>query len=120
ELSLDMPVEVIRANPKITGNLGRVALKRGPLVYTLEEIDQKYPVRELLIDTSQEFETVPFEGLPEGTVAIRGKAFREKLPGDELYFSALPEYEKTEFCAVPYALWQNRGKSNMCVWNRYK
>ena len=26
ELSLDMPVEVIRANPKITGNLGRVAL----------------------------------------------------------------------------------------------
>ena len=120
ELSLDMPVEVIRANPKITGNLGRVALKRGPLVYTLEEIDQKYPVRELLIDTSQKFETVPFEGLPEGTVAIRGKAFREKLPGDELYFSALPEYEKTEFCAVPYALWQNRGKSNMCVWNRYK
>ena len=120
ELSLDMPVEVIRANPKITGNLGRVALKRGPLVYTLEEIDQKYPVRELLIDTSCEFETVPFEGLPEGTVAIRGKAFREKLPGDELYFSALPEYEKTEFCAVPYALWQNRGKSNMCVWNRYK
>ncbi len=120
ELSLDMPVEVMRANPKITGNLGRIALKRGPLVYTLEEIDQKFPVRELLINTSQKFEVVPFEGLPEGTLAIRGKAFREKFPEDELYFSALPEYENTEFCAVPYALWQNRGKSNMCVWNRYK
>ena len=120
ELSLDMPVEIMRANPKITGNLGRIALKRGPLVYTLEEIDQKFPVRELLINTSQKFEVVTVEGLPEGTPAIRGKAFREKFPGDELYFSALPEYENTEFCAVPYALWQNRGKSNMCVWNRYK
>ncbi|MBE6375997.1 MAG: glycoside hydrolase family 127 protein [Lentisphaerae bacterium] len=120
ELLLDMPVEVIRSNPKVTSNSGRIALKRGPLVYALEEIDQKYPVRELLIEEKQEFKTEKISGLPEGTLAVCGRAYHEILPSDELYFSAVPEYEETVFCAVPYALWQNRGKSSMCVWNRCK
>lgn len=120
ELNLDMPVEMLRSNPKVTGNLGKVALKRGPLVYAWEEIDQRFPVREMLIARENEFTLEPVPGLPEGTLAIRGKAYHELLPGEELYFSADPEYEETEFYAVPYALWQNRGKSNMCVWNRCK
>lgn len=120
ELSLDMPVETLFADQRVTCDLGRVALKRGPLVYALEEIDQQCPVREMLIVKEQQFEVVPADGLPSGTAAIRGKAFRELLPDGELYFSAEPRYEETVFRAVPYALWGNRGKTNMCVWNRYK
>ena len=85
----------------------------------MEEIDQNCPVRELLIESEQEFELSTVEGLPEGTVAIRGTAYREKMPDTGLYYTGFPEYEETVFCAVPYALWQNRGKTNMCVWNRY-
>jgi len=120
DIELDMPVEVLFANQQVTSNLGRVALKRGPLVYALEEIDQSCPVRELLIVKDQKFELKPAPGLPAGTVAICGKACREILPSDELYFSAQAQYEATTFCAVPYALWGNRTPGNMCVWNRYK
>lgn len=119
EINLDMPVELIHSNQKITGNLGRTALKRGPLVYTLEEIDQPCPVREMIVVKNQDFELKTAEGLPEGTVAICGKALREIMPQNELYFNAQPEYEEVSFCAVPYALWENRGKTNMCVWNRF-
>lgn len=120
EVVLDIPVEVLFANSHVTCNLGRAALKRGPLVYALEEIDQQCPVREIMIVKEQDFELKPAEDLPEGTVAIHGRAVREILPDEELYFNAEPGYEDAMFCAVPYALWGNRGKNNMCVWNRYK
>ena len=38
-LSLPMPVERIHAHPDVKMDIGRVALKRGPLIYCLEGID---------------------------------------------------------------------------------
>ena len=59
--------------------------------------------------------------LPEGTAVIEGKAVREYFEdSSELYTEALPLYESTTFRAIPYALWQNRGASNMAVWVREK
>ena len=119
ELRLEMPVEIVRANAKVTCNAGRVALMRGPLVYALEEIDQSAPVRELLIRTDRPMAVVPAPaGLPEGTLAIEGEAVRAALPGDELYTTETPRCTAARFRAVPYALWQNRGATNMMVWVR--
>src|SRR5262249_17878063 len=39
ELELPMPPERIYAHPSVKENVGRVALKRGPLVYCVEEVD---------------------------------------------------------------------------------
>ena len=39
ELALDMPVTLVRANPRIYEDVGKVAVSRGPLVYCLEEAD---------------------------------------------------------------------------------
>lgn len=38
-LDLAMPVERIRAHPDVRADQGRVALKRGPIVYCVEEAD---------------------------------------------------------------------------------
>ena len=119
-LELDMPVEFIRANPHVTIDAGRVVIRRGPIVYALEEIDQNYPVRELVLLPTAGVELVPAPGLPEGTVAVRGKALAEVFDGDELYTSDTPTIYETTFLAVPYALWQNRGATNMAVWMRYR
>lgn len=119
ELTLDMPVMIIRANPKLTNNLGRVALQRGPVLYTLEQVDQTYPVRETILDLSRGFRLTTVEGLPEGTVAIAGEAVREICSDDSLYTESVPTYEKASFVAIPYALWQNRGIANMSTWNRF-
>ncbi len=118
ELDLDMPVEIMRSNPRITCNAGRIALQRGPLVYALEEIDQAAPVREMMIRTDQPMQLVPAPGLPDGTLAIEGQAIREELPGDALYSTGAPQFSEIRFRAIPYALWQNRGESNMAVWVR--
>jgi DUF1680 family protein len=78
ELDLEIPITVIHSNPKITTNNGRVALKRGPLVYALEQVDNQQPVRETLIRTDRPFRLVPASAeLPEGTLAIEGEAVRE-------------------------------------------
>ena len=120
-LDLDMPVDVLRADPRVTTDAGRIALRRGPLVYALEEIDQEHPVRELLLLPEKGFELVPAPGnFEEGALAIRGQALAEKLPAGELYTTAAPKYVGTHFLAIPYALWQNRGATNMAVWMRWR
>ena len=50
ELDLPMPPERIFANPKVRMDLGRVALRRGPLVYCLEQADNPdAPVTQLAL-----------------------------------------------------------------------
>ena len=51
-------------------------------------------------------------------MAIRGRALVRERPGDELYSSAVPRVRRRVFTAIPYALWQNRGPSEMRVWIR--
>ena len=122
DLCLDMPVRVIRSNPQITGNNGRIALKRGPMVYALEQTDNEAPVREIIIDTGCGFELAPAgKGLGQNAIAITGRAVREYFSDcEELYTDAEPQYENVSFKAIPYALWQNRGECNMAVWVRAK
>ncbi len=119
ELTLEMPVRFLRSNLKVTGNAGRVALKRGPLVYCAEEIDAPCPVRELMVDTSAAPQLECAKDLPAGTVALRVRGRREcAVDSEALYFEGSPKLEPVEFHAIPYALWQNRGRTNMAVWLR--
>lgn len=119
DIDLDMPVAVMRANFKITNNMGRIALMRGPLVYACETVDNPDGIANMRIDSSQEFTLGKAEGLSEGVVTICGKAYYEKSPAeDELYFSGDITVSEGRFTAIPYHLWQNRGAANMAVWIR--
>lgn len=121
ELFLDMQARWIYSNPKVTTNGSRVAIKRGPVVYALEEIDQCFPVRELLLRTDAPLELVPLpNSLGTGLPAIKGKALHETFSSEELYSEEAPVFSDCTFLAIPYALWQNRGDSNMTVWPRRK
>jgi DUF1680 family protein len=40
ELELPLPVQRIKADDRIAANRGRVALRRGPLIYNVESVDQ--------------------------------------------------------------------------------
>lgn len=117
-LTLDMPVEVIRANTGVISDIGKTALCRGPIVYAIESLDENEELWRYLIDAEQEFELVPVEGLPAGTIGIKGKAMRETQRSNTLYSTEKSTLEEVVFTAVPYALWQNRGKSSMQVWTR--
>ena len=111
----------MHSNPKITGNAGRVSLMRGPLVYACETIDNPNGISNMIIDTSSVLELTKSNGLPEGTICIKGNAIYETFPADgSMYLDKPLERTSGEFIAIPYALWNNRGSANMAVWIRSK
>ena len=119
ELTLEMPVEIIRADLRVSSCRGKVALQRGPLVYAVEGLDNAADPGALLLNPESDWQLEPVQGLPKGTLGLRGKGWKESLPNAcGLYSNATPRYEETSILAVPYALWQNRGDTRMSVWLR--
>ena len=118
ECNLEMPVKVMRSNLKVPSNTGRIALMRGPLVYACEAIDNPNGLINMIIDKNSNFELVKVDGLPEETICIKGKAFYEQAQDDALYTDKTFDQIPGEFVAIPYALWSNRGDTNMSVWIR--
>lgn len=116
ELSLGMPVMAMRSNARIAENSGKVALARGPLVYALESVDNGESLQSVFIDAKGGFSLAEARGLPKGTLAIEGKGCRIERGGEDLYSDAPVEAVPCRITAIPYALWQNRGWSEMAVW----
>ena len=118
-LSLSMPIEQIEAHPNITNNQGKVALRRGPMLFCLEEIDHDDHVHGMILPEDPELEAETAPDLLGGITVIRGKALaldRESW-NDELYRpSGHTALRVTDLTAIPYYAWNNRGKGNMTTW----
>jgi DUF1680 family protein len=122
ELSMDMPAELIQANPNVRADAGKVAIARGPLVYCLEEVDNGSNLSAISIQLDCSFEYEEDSSLPHGAVAIRTTAFRTDDKGwsDELYRPAVKAEKETSIKAVPYCMWCNRKPGEMTVWIRQR
>ncbi len=114
-LSLPMPVERLHSHPAVTNNAGRVALRRGPLVYCIEEADHDRAVQMLRLPADAKLGAKPsplFDGIV--TLTAAGAGFGpEPIP---LYFSDEVKPDRTVITAIPYHLWSNRGAGSMLVW----
>ncbi|OWA36830.1 hypothetical protein B9G55_01765 [Saccharibacillus sp. O16] len=101
-LELDMPVEVVRAHPEVKANEGRIALRRGPIIYALEQVDN----RDLSYD---EFSLSAY-------TAVRVHHDKELLGGVILLEAARADSGQTPYRFVPYYAWDNREAGFMQVW----
>jgi len=118
EVVFEMPAERLRSRPEVVANAGRVALRRGPLVYCLEEADNG-PALDAVVLPDDAPLTV--QARPEwlgGTVVLCASGRRERAWNGRLYAAENLPQEACELVAVPYALWQNRGEGEMTVWIR--
>lgn len=119
-LDLDLAVEQLHAHPEVRQDVGRVALKRGPLVYCLEGIDNPVSLNRIRVPAATSF-TANFEpGLLEGVVTLAAEASADAT-GDwngDLYRTAPPRTETVPIKAVPYYAWDNRQPGEMLVWLR--
>ncbi len=122
EYTLPMPVETLRCNPKVYNNAGRIALKRGPVIYCLEECDNGVIPSRLAVPAGQDFGLKRMRiGDMDGIVAIAGMAECLGVPGnDALYYTEKKNCETVGFTAIPYAFWANRKEGAMSVWIREK
>jgi len=120
ELSLPMPVQRIKANPKVEADIGRVALQRGPLVYCLEAADNGGHIRNLVIPSDPPLAAQHRKSLLGGVTVITGTAMAvHRLPWpDQLYLPStdLRGATNTQFTAIPYFANANRQPGEMRVW----
>ncbi len=112
ELDFPMPVRRVVAHDNVLDDRGRVALERGPLVYSAEWVDNDHEVLNLLVPDNAELTAVPRQDLLDGIVAVTGKISRVERGGD----GVSTETHDHELVAIPFYAWANRGMGEMAVW----
>jgi DUF1680 family protein len=117
-LDLPMPPERLYAHPGVIMNAGRVALKRGPLVYCLEEVDNPGGrVQRLKLPRTAQLRAENRPDLFDGIVALKADATAiDESEFSQLYRTAPPRETDSTLTAIPYFLWANRDQGSMVVW----
>lgn len=121
EIEIFFPLEIKRvySHPQLQENAGKISLTLGPLVYCLEEEDNGPTLAGLSIPENAHLFAVCASGKLKGMTVIKGEGLRtENADGDELYSSMPPKQVPTNFKAIPYFAWNNRGVGEMRVWIR--
>lgn len=100
-LDMDMPVEIVSADPHVKENFGKRAIQRGPLVYCMEEIDNPVYFDQIQLSPSTTFQTAFASDILNGikTIKTNGRA------------------QSATF--IPYYAWDNRKAGKMRVWIPY-
>ena len=98
---MDMPVEVVAADPRVKEDEGKRAIQRGPVVYCLEAVDQE--------------EGVSLDGTLLNAATTYAHAFDAALLGGvEKIDAVVPGHPTLHY--IPYYAWDNREAGPMKVW----
>ncbi len=119
---LDMPVQIIAANPQVRADAGKVAIQRGPIVYCLEEIDNGENLSAISLNKDSRLKAKFDKNFLNGLAVIEGTAKRidENAWGTKLYKPLECNEKEVYIKAIPYFAWGNRAKGEMLTWIRYK
>lgn len=112
-LEMEMTAEAVFADPRVLRNTGKLAVRRGPIVYCAEGKDNTGDLHSYLVKAGFEAAEVPCEfGLPALDIPCR-----KLLPFEGgLYSTSAPASKETTLRMIPYNSFANRGESDMTVW----
>lgn len=94
EVEFPMEVRLAETSEKVDENIGKLALEYGPLVYALEEADNKNGFDTISVSGNADFSVTMEKDVLEGVNTISTESFK----------------------AIPYYAWSNRGVGKMKVW----
>ena len=121
-LDMDMPVQILEANPRVREDIGKVAVARGPVVYCLEEADNGDQLQEIYLKEEPEFKETYEPELLKGVVTIQAKGKRVSREGwekESLYRTYTgKKFEDADLKFIPYYALTNRAPGEMTVWVR--
>lgn len=117
-LTLPMVPTRVFAHPDVRQDIGRVAIRRGPVVYCAEQHDNVAPVQHLHLPRESALSGVWRGDLLGGITVVQAAAKAADVNGwrDALYRTVAPHRRDTVLTAVPYYIWCNRGPNRMQVW----
>ena len=130
-LEFDMTPQLITSNPQVVENIGKVAMQRGPLVYTLEQTDQPgvASVFDVAIlagrNPAKDFKVEFRPDLLGGVTVLRHRGVTLDSAGTSqaLYGPLGSETRNSgrevDLTFIPYYAWANRQPSAMRVWIPY-
>ncbi|SPE24381.1 conserved exported hypothetical protein [Candidatus Sulfotelmatomonas gaucii] len=126
ELNFDMSTRLLKANPAVNEDRGRVAFQRGPIVFCMEMLDQPDVTRAPSIvgyTAHLDDTTVPHYApdLLDGVMVLEHPGSVASVVADtSLYFSGTDNHKAAEspttLRLIPYYAWDNREPSSMQVW----
>ena len=111
QLTLDMPVQMIKANANVEADRSRVALRRGPMIYCFEGADNSGAVQNLILPPGTRFTPRYQSNVLGGVVILTANAIA-------LFQDEAGKVNPTPFkaMAIPYFANANRGTTPMQVW----
>lgn len=125
ERDFDMSVRLVEANPLVEENKNQIAVKRGPIVYCLENVDidgnqgGKIGVNDIVIPADIKFREVKKTIDGHEFVALEGEALLSDQASwqGQLYRTLTTAAQKVKITMMPYYAWDNRGKDvEMSIW----
>jgi DUF1680 family protein len=111
EMDLPMDIQRVVANEKLTDDIGKIALQRGPLVYCAEWVDNNGKTNNLLVPGNTQFTTEFRPDLLNGVTVLKAE-----VPAVIIENTNSISTVKQKFTAIPYYSWANRGQGEMMVW----
>lgn len=128
-LQFDMATQLVKANPEVVEDRGRVAFQRGPLVFCMEMLDQPDEVRQnglssCIAAVSSSTEARFVDDLLGGVMVLEHPGYLDRASaGDSLYSvvenAVHAEETRTTLRLIPYYAWANRSRTAMQVWIPY-
>ncbi len=115
-----MPVRIVRANPRVAEDIGKVAVMRGPMVYCIEQADNGEGLLRVYLPRGAKFDSAFEPELLGGVVTLSTQGLEVRMDGwdaDCLYRDdAAPEFVPRALKFIPYYAWVNRTPGEMTVW----
>jgi DUF1680 family protein len=123
-LHFDMEPRLVKANRKVTDDLGKVAVERGPLVYCAEDKDNAgINLRHLLLSNGQPLQVsdieiqntecqIPSSPARQFTVKALTATAQEATLGTDGAVGS----KTVQLRLIPYYAWNHRGTACMTVW----
>lgn len=111
EVHFDMIPRIVKVNPKVEADHGRVAVERGPIVYCAEWPDNRFNVHSILLNQHPQFKVTDKPELLYGIRQITTDA--QALSYDKAGKLVTKDVELT---LIPYYAWAHRGEGDMEVW----
>ena len=117
ELNLDMPIARMEAHPAVKDDAGKVAFRRGPIVYCIEQCDLQARVSDLYVPLEAEVKAAFKSKLLGGvTVLEMDGAVTDPLGWERVLYRPVPPAQRVKVRAIPYYAWDNREAGPMRVW----
>ncbi len=127
-LNLEMPARLVQSDIRLADDRNCVALQRGPVIYCIEEPDNKnlqfssirvqLSGNQKLINQNIFFDekllngitVIEFDGSYPVDVNQQGPIYQFMEDKREIF------YKDIKLTAIPYFAWNNRGNSQMAIW----